>query len=205
MTAQAQLWLTSGVCALVFTVLGLFVRRGPPMQLDARFGAFRGDATHLAVIFTLSGRSAPLLVLGLISLGAGLAFHFPLWIPIAIFASQVCSQAVIEVAKRLFARVRPDDWLVHHELGFSYPSGHAATAVVFFGGWALASAHLIPPPLNSVVAVFLVVWMIGILWSRVALSAHYASDIAGGMVFGVGWLAALAALGIRLHATVLGR
>ncbi len=198
MTIEARLWMLSALCAVGFAALGLLVRARPLIRLDARFGALRGDATGLAVVFTLSGRSAPLLILGLLSLGASLAFRRPIWIPIAIFGSQVSSQIIIELTKRLFSRARPDDWLVHHELGFSSPSGHAATAIVFFGAWAVACLFLISAPVNTFAAAFLALWSLGIVWSRMALSAHYLSDVAGGIVFGIGWLSMLGALAVHL-------
>jgi membrane-associated phospholipid phosphatase len=40
--------------------------------------------------------------------------------------------------------------------------------------------------------------VIGIPWSRLALDAHYATDVIGGLVFGCGWLCATIAIVGRL-------
>jgi hypothetical protein len=39
------------------------------------------------------------------------------------------------IGSAAYAVARPDVWLDRHEPGFSYPSGHATTAVVFYGAW----------------------------------------------------------------------
>jgi membrane-associated phospholipid phosphatase len=41
--------------------------------------------------------------------------------------------------------------------------------------------------------------MIGVGWSRVALAAHYASDVLGGALFGSAWMCALVALVLHLR------
>jgi undecaprenyl-diphosphatase len=95
----------------------------------------------------------------------------------------------------LFARPRPLHWLVHHESGFSYPSGHAVTAVVFYGGLAaLVASSSLPAGIRRIVALALIGWGVGIAWSRVALGAHNASDVLGGLLFGVTWFCLVRAI-----------
>jgi undecaprenyl-diphosphatase len=77
----------------------------------------------------------------------------------------------------------------------SFPSGHALTAVYFyglvaflvfrFGFWRLRSY------LPFAVALFCLIFLIG--FSRVALGAHYLSDVIGGFLLGMAflWLAIL--------------
>jgi membrane-associated phospholipid phosphatase len=109
--------------------------------------------------------------------------------------SQILSQTIVELVKARFARARPDYWLVGLEAGHSYPSGHATTAVVFFIGWALVATSSTLPLVEKVpLTVVLAIWAFGVSWSRLALGAHYLSDVAGGTIFGVGWLSALAAI-----------
>jgi undecaprenyl-diphosphatase len=80
------------------------------------------------------------------------------------------------------------------EAGHSYPSGHATTAIVFFTGWAIVVAHqVLPPALQDLTVVLLALWGLGIMWSRVALGAHYLSDVFGGALFGGAWLCAVVA------------
>jgi undecaprenyl-diphosphatase len=114
--------------------------------------------------------------------------------------SQILSQIIVELIKARYARARPDYWLVGLEAGHSYPSGHATTAVVFFAGWALVAIFSpLPDTVKALLAIALALWAVGVSWSRLALGAHYVSDVAGGTLFGAGWLCAVSAL---FHATV---
>jgi undecaprenyl-diphosphatase len=126
--------------------------------------------------------------------------RWPLRIPLAMMISQMLSQAAVELAKARYSRTRPDYWLVGLEAGHSYPSGHATTAVVFFCGWALVAAFsTLPPPIKQGIAVLFVLWAAGVSWSRLALGAHYVSDVLGGTAFGAAWLCVAAAV---LHVLV---
>lgn len=81
-----------------------------------------------------------------------------------------------------------------HEPGSSFPSGHAQAAVVGYGVLLL----LFLPVMNRLwrrVAVIIAVGMILLIgFSRVALAAHYVSDVLAGFVLGAAWLAAMIAL-----------
>lgn len=195
---EAKLWITSASALVLFVLLGIMVIAFPLSRLDVEAGALRGTATGAAIVFTESGRWLWLLLIAVAGIGAGLFFRLPLWLPAGILVWQSISQAVIEGAKHLFHRSRPDDWLFHHELGYSYPSGHASTAIVFFGGWLLVllSAPL-PRPVKLIAWVVLGVWMLGIDFSRLALSAHYLTDVIGGTLFGIFWLCAGWALALH--------
>ncbi|MBV8639246.1 MAG: phosphatase PAP2 family protein [Candidatus Eremiobacteraeota bacterium] len=182
-------------CFAAFAVLGVLVMKFPHSLYDIRGAGFRGVATPLAAIFTESGRWRWLTILGVLGFLIFAVMRWPLWIPVALSASQLVSQAVVEGVKRAFKRARPRDWLVRAEFGFSYPSGHAATAVTFYGAWAVVCAHLpLPLAVRVCLVVFLGSWGVGIMWSRLALSAHYVTDVLGGWLFGCGWLCAMLAL-----------
>jgi len=45
--------------------------------------------------------------------------------------------------------------------------------------------------LKVAIVTVLVLWALGIMWSRLALGAHYLSDVFGGALFGTAWLCAL--------------
>ncbi len=182
-------------CFAAFAVLGVLVMRLPHSVYDIRGAGFRGVGTKLALIFTESGRWRWLTILGVLAFVIFAIARWPLWIPIAVSTSQIVSQAVVEGVKRAFRRARPRDWLVRAEFGFSYPSGHSATAVTFYGAWAVVAAHLpLLLPLRVVLVVLFAVWAVGVMWSRLSLSAHYVTDVLGGCLFGCGWLCAMLAL-----------
>ncbi|MBV9272179.1 MAG: phosphatase PAP2 family protein, partial [Candidatus Eremiobacteraeota bacterium] len=117
-----------------------------------------------------------------------------------VAVSQLASQGVLEGFKQLFARHRPDYWLIGLERGFSYPSGHASTAITFFATWAaIVLLSAASRELKIGIAMVLFAWAAGIVWSRLALGAHYLTDVTGGMLFGIAWMCAVAALYIHFN------
>jgi undecaprenyl-diphosphatase len=73
----------------------------------------------------------------------------------------------------------------------AFPSGHAINAVVFYGALLLVFLPVIPRRLRgpSIIAVSVLVGAIG--FARAALGVQYASDILGGWIVGLAWLAAV--------------
>ena len=205
MTADARLWLLALTFFTGFGALGYVVATYALSGIDIRAQMFRGDLTAFSILLTRSGRAVPLLLLALVSVGIYAVLHRPVWVPLAVFASQVTSQGFVEAIKRIFRRTRPTDWLHRQERGHSYPSGHATTAIVFYGTWFLIAFHAqMAHPLKFVVCFALLIWLIGIDWSRMALGAHYFSDILGGTLFGCAWMCVLLALLLHFHVSLAG-
>lgn len=189
-----DLRLTAAAAALfgLFVALGVRVSKRPLTRLDAQAVHIRGQLTPLAIVFTISGRSPALTSACIVAIAVYAALRLSIAIPVVITASQLISQIVVEYCKTLFKRVRPDYWLVGLEAGHSYPSGHATTAVVFFIGWALVVAlTTLPGDLKTALIAAFTLWALGIIWSRLALGAHYLSDVAGGVLFGAAWVVTL--------------
>jgi undecaprenyl-diphosphatase len=195
MTAGARLYAAAAVLLVLFVLLGAAVSRGPLGAWDARAVHFRAQATPLALIFTKSGRSKALTIGYIVAVAVYAVAHLAVWVPLLLAASQMISQLVVEGCKALYKRTRPDYWLVGLDAGHSYPSGHAATAVITFLGWAAVAAYSgLPAVPKNVLIAMLALWATGIVWSRLALGAHYLSDVAGGALFGAAWLCLLASL-----------
>jgi undecaprenyl-diphosphatase len=67
---------------------------------------------------------------------------------------------------------------------YSFPSGHAFGAMVFYGLWAYLAYKYLPHPWNITVAAILAVLIVLIGVSRVYLGAHFPSDVIGGWLLG---------------------
>ncbi|HEX4012417.1 MAG TPA: phosphatase PAP2 family protein [Candidatus Cybelea sp.] len=116
-----------------------------------------------------------------------LAWRYPQWRTRLILSvvSLLISWRGADYFQHVYARHRPLEWVVRHETTFSYPSSHAAIAVGFYGLLALMIfASDLPRTTRNVAGVLLVVLAAAICWSRVALGAHYITDLLGGALFG---------------------
>ncbi len=90
--------------------------------------------------------------------------------------------------KALFRRARPlHDHGFIIEPGWSFPSGHAFGAVVFYGMLAYVLLRLSPRYHRAIIAAtMLLIGVIGI--SRILLQVHYLSDVLAGYTAGAAWL-----------------
>lgn len=68
---------------------------------------------------------------------------------------------------------------------YSFPSGHAFGAVIFFGLFSYLDLVYLSKPWNIILSVFLWVLIAVIGISRIYLKAHYPSDVAGGWLLGL--------------------
>jgi membrane-associated phospholipid phosphatase len=182
------------MCFVLFLVLGVVIFGRPHVLFDRRARWFRARSTRLALLLTLTGRTRSLAIAYGIAFAVFVLAHLHLRVPAVLGLSQMLSQSVVEGFKVIYRRARPDYW--HHRLdpGHSYPSGHATTAVVTLAGWAMV-VWLSALPLGAKAALIslLLLWAAAIDWSRLALGAHYFSDVLGGTLFGTAWLCALLA------------
>jgi membrane-associated phospholipid phosphatase len=123
------------------------------------------------------------------------AMRFPQWrwrIAISIVSLLLSWQGATYL-QILFMRPRRLDWVVKHETAFSYPSSHAAIVAGFYWLWALLVSRSSLPH-KAIVSAALWLLGLGVLWSRLALGAHYITDVAGGVLWGIVVVAALAAI-----------
>ncbi|MER5178183.1 phosphatase PAP2 family protein [Streptomyces sp. NPDC002896] len=89
----------------------------------------------------------------------------------------------------LFARARParTDWAAHAS-GFAFPSGHSTTSALVAGLLCWAATRRAGPALARTACALAVYWAAAVGLTRVYLGVHWASDVAGGWLFGAGWL-----------------
>ncbi|MEO6991286.1 MAG: phosphatase PAP2 family protein [Candidatus Baltobacteraceae bacterium] len=194
---RARWWLLALAFFAIFAALGWYVSGRAPGAPDAGAHALRGEAPHLAFLFTSLGFwYAIVTVAAIVVLAAFLLARERVWLAIGILVSQFVSQLVVAGCKPLFHRIRPPDSIGPHLPDFSYPSGHAVTSIVFYASLTalvLASPG-IPRPLRYALGALGVLFVAGIPWSRLALGAHYLTDVLGGLAFGLGWVCLTVAL-----------
>ncbi|MDQ6714497.1 MAG: phosphatase PAP2 family protein [Actinomycetota bacterium] len=116
---------------------------------------------------------------------------------LALFAAvtSIGSSLLNTAVKLLVHRERPVvDQPLLTEPGASFPSGHAQAAMVGYGVLLLVFLPVLAGVWRRLAIAVAVLMVLGIGFSRVALAAHYISDVVAGFVLGLAWLAAMTAL-----------
>lgn len=190
-TATLVLAVASGGFALLAAAI---VREGRLVALDQRVTAairdnFGETALRALAWITELGNVDVLTALGgVVTLALLLARRFLL---AGLWMFTVAGNGLlIRVLKDAFQRTRP---LHEHgfaiETGFSFPSGHAAGSLVFYGMFAYLMLVLCRPRWHRGIAIAACVLIGSIGASRVLLQVHYLSDVCAGYALGLGWLA----------------
>lgn len=179
-----------------FLGLGSAVDRyGEPAALLAFDHATVNHAALAAWWITQLGRAYVLVPIAVALLIA--AWRLPAWrgrILFTLLVLVLCWRAA-DFFQHLFARPRRLDWVIHRETSFSFPSSHAAITIGFYAVWAwLIARSGIAWCVRAAVVGALALVMLAIYWSRLALGAHYVTDLAGGLLLGLTLAAAAAAV-----------
>ena len=97
---------------------------------------------------------------------------------------------LVAVLKNVYERARPDlGTVIALPHSYSFPSGHAATAVVLYGALAILQAEHASSRLRAVAWLGgAAVLTLAIGASRVLLNVHFVSDVAAGFAVGLAWL-----------------
>ena len=97
--------------------------------------------------------------------------------------------AVNYFMKLSFHRVRPEHPLIERLQNFSFPSGHATSAFIFYGLVTYLVWKTNVPKLYKYIAGFILILLSLLIgFSRVYLRVHYPSDVLGGFCIGFAWL-----------------
>jgi undecaprenyl-diphosphatase len=93
------------------------------------------------------------------------------------------------IMKLSFERVRPPNPLIDRLQNFSFPSGHATSAFIFYGLLTyLIWKTNIAKPYKLLAGSILILFSFLIGFSRVYLRVHYTSDVMAGFCIGFAWL-----------------
>lgn len=150
--------------------------------------------TSIAYALSFLGSAPVLAVLFVIAIGVLLRAKRRVAIQtlLIVMAGEIVLQNGLKV---LIARPRPEPFFPVTVDTYSFPSGHALSALCFFGTLALlARGFLQSPGWRTAVLAASATLIMGIGWSRIYLGVHYPSDVIGGFVIGVAWIGFLAAI-----------
>jgi len=178
----------------LFLLLGWYVTRaGEPAPLVAFDHVSVNHAALLAFWVTHACYPSVLAPLGVVLLV--LAWRFPTWRVRILFSLAMlllCWRGA-DFFQHVFARPRRMDWVLIHERSFSFPSSHASISLGFYGLWALFIWQS-GVRARAWIALVLSALVVAIYWSRLALGAHYATDLLGGALLAIALVLAGAAL-----------
>lgn len=197
----AGLYLTCGVAALMLAawlfglVAGQVAAGGPvtlrDLQLANWFHAHATPAwTGPLLLFTNWNSVAGVLAMSVVLGYALLRRRMDYWL-LGLVATVPGGMVVNVLMKLAFARARPvfEQPLVTLST-FSFPSGHASGATLFYGFLAcLLVRHVASTGMRALIVAGAIAMVLAVSFSRIYLGAHYLTDVLAGMAEGVAWLA----------------
>lgn len=187
--ARARFWLATLIAGAVWLV-GL-VMGGADSAVDQglRESLYAADHAVLARNARFITMLGDAIVLSALTIAAAVFLFFRRRIRAALLLITVfLGRLLVELQKLVIDRDRPG---VDEHLEFvsstSFPSGHAANAMITY----MAIALLVPvKQRNRAISIGLgLAAALQVGWSRVALGVHWPSDVIGGWAFGIFWIA----------------
>lgn len=90
---------------------------------------------------------------------------------------------IMQIIKSIIRRPRPAwKWIVQG--GFSYPSGHTISAILFYGTLILLVNKKVKKKVKKFLTVFLSLMIVLTGISRIYFGAHYLTDVVGSLILG---------------------
>lgn len=184
-----------------FGVLAAFVRLGwPPAAALDRFVTDRlndlvadRDLLQQALTGVTDLGGTPVLIWMLVVGVAWLLLRRQPRLAVYVAVTALGALVLNAVVKALVARLRPvvDD-PVYTVPGWSFPSGHAMSSLVFYGVLFLVFGPMLRQRPRAIFATTLAIVVALVGFTRIALGAHYLTDVVAGWLLGTLWLIATA-------------
>jgi membrane-associated phospholipid phosphatase len=185
---------TTVLSLLAFALIGTAVKLNLVVSFDGAAEAWMQQhitALQTTLMLTLTQLASTGFILVMTALSAAALAHRRSGYWLARLALSVPACVLLnEVLKYLFHRPRP---ALEHPLvklqTYSFPSGHAVAATVFYGFAAILLWSFVGSKVwRAVIGSVIVVVILMVSFSRVYLGVHYLTDVLAGMVEGVAWL-----------------
>ncbi len=190
--ARRDPWPVVGIgCTIAFLVVAVLVARRGGLPFDAPFAAwlqglplpigFWEACTFLGGVFLIPVGVA-------LVVAALLAGRLRLAVIVAV--TLIAAALFTDLVKDYIARPRPPGGPLIPEPGYSFPSGHTLTSTATYGLLAFVAWRARLPQGVRVAAVVVGVTvpiLVGL--SRIALGVHYPSDVLGGWLAGIAFVA----------------
>lgn len=179
--------------AVVIALSAVLAGKGALAFIDHSFLAYAAaiqseTLTQIMRVVTALGEGTVIAGLSIMSviwfLHRGMAMHAS-----ALVTSVGGAAGVAMIMKRVLERARPSGFQALAEHTFSFPSGHAALSLAFFGilvYFLLRHTQRLSLKIFTVLAGIVIIGAIGI--SRVYLGVHWPSDVIGSYVLVGLWL-----------------
>lgn len=173
-------------------ITGAIITSGPIVELDIRVAnllyIFRdAELLHFFLWVTLLSKWQVIVASVIVTSAILWLWRKNIYI-LPLLLSVIGSSIVFSMGKSLFHRPRPE-LAYYFENSFSFPSGHSAMAVAFYGFIAYILLCLVKNwkmKANILFVALIVIFFIGL--SRLYLGVHFLSDVLGGYLLGVLWL-----------------
>ena len=179
------------VCIYLFLLLAILVLKNGILDIDSKSYSFiknnlmSDSLTPYIKILTNLGGAIVLIVVTLIIT----MFSKDKKISIAIIINLVLAVLLNLLVKEIVQRTRPINSLrLVEEAGYSFPSGHSAVSMAFYGFLIYLIYTKFKSKYKWVLIGFLSVLIIFIGISRIYLGVHYLSDVLAGFLFSISYL-----------------
>ncbi|MEY2447770.1 MAG: hypothetical protein QOH79_1246 [Acidimicrobiaceae bacterium] len=191
--AIAIVLVTVPFATLVFQV----VAKGPLTRLDGNVANDLNNWVHdspgtVRVLDDITNIGKPITLFVMVTAAvAYLLWRRRIRLALYLVVTSVVGGLIDTAVKVLVNRPRPVvDHPIASALGKSFPSGHAMSSTVTYGALALVFLPVLPRRWRPIALGAVVLLVLAIGTSRLFLGVHFVSDVIGGFVLGLAWLAA---------------